>query len=234
MGILATIYYVYILLVPLALYLLTWEQLLISYLVFWFLGDFIHGLFLHRWAAHKLWSPPIWLQNSLSIISTASLVGTPITWSSWHRTHHHYSDTKKDPHSPKYKSWPYIVFKSYFHYSEPKRCIDRLRNKFINKLTQNCGIVALLINLLLFLSLEWTWFLSLWVLPVVATNFFTNWGINVLCHKEGNARNRLELYPIIFNECYHGNHHVEPELRYYKYDFWVSLITLMGWSKKEV
>lgn len=232
MGILTSIYWIFLASVPYCLYVLTWEQLLISYIMFWFLGDCVHGLFLHRYAAHKLWNPPVWLQNVLTMFSVGSLTGTPITWSAWHRTHHHYADTPKDPHSPKYCSVPYMIFMSYYHYAEPKRCIDLFRNKFVAHVTKYIGIYALSINLILLSLLGLEMYLYLWVLPSAMTNAITNYGINVMCHQEDGIKNRPILYPLIFNETHHKNHHIKPELRYYKFDIWVSLITLLGWTNE--
>ena len=41
----------------------------------------------------------------------SALIGTPISYSAWHRTHHKNSDTIYDPHSPKDDLHGDIVFK---------------------------------------------------------------------------------------------------------------------------
>ena len=93
----------------------SWQQLLITYIMFWILTDFVNGLFLHRWSAHNLWNPPVWFQNIMSVVSMTALIGTPISYSAWHRTHHKTSDTIYDPHSPKWMTYFDIVFKTHSH-----------------------------------------------------------------------------------------------------------------------
>ena len=219
------------LLIPVWIINATWQQFIVAYLVYWFLADFMQSLFLHRWAAHKLWSPPIWLQNVLTTLSAVSLVGTPISWAAWHRTHHAFADTEKDPHSPKYKSIFYVVFLHHFHRVEIKRAIEMARNSYFAKVNKHQAIMALSFASVLFLILPWQWFLTVWVVPVASFALLTNYTLNVLCHSNGIVKNKMWLWPLMFSEALHKDHHDHPKLSYTKLDPAGQLIRLFGWDK---
>ena len=115
---------------------LSWLQLLYTYILFYFLLEFTMSLFIHRWATHNLWNPPVWFQNIMSVISMSALIGTPISYSAWHRTHHKTSDTTSDPHSPKHMSYLDIIFGTHTHKFNVKKAGSRLRNEWQLLLTK--------------------------------------------------------------------------------------------------
>lgn len=200
---------------PLWLWNVSLIQLLFFYFVFWFINNFVQSLFLHRWAAHNQWTPPSLMQKILSPIGAAAGLGTPIGWAAWHRTHHHYSDTDKDPHSPKIYSWWYIIFGTKFHRAEPRRAVDRFRNSYISNITKYEGFISVCLNLLLAIviisCLNFQWFLTLWAIPTSLTIVLTNWGLNVIAHsKNDEARDIKWWYPFLFFERDHGQHHNKP------------------------
>jgi stearoyl-CoA desaturase (delta-9 desaturase) len=220
-------------LVPVWLINVTWQQFLVAYFIYWFLADFMQSLFLHRWAAHKLWNPPEWLQKVLTTLSAVSLVGTPISWAAWHRTHHAFTDTEKDPHSPKYKSTFYIVFMHHFHRVEIKRAIELARNQYFATVNKHQALMALAFAFILFVLLPWQWFLTMWVVPVAMFALVTNYTLNVLGHSGGVAKNRFWLWPLMFSEVLHKDHHDYPRLSYTLFDPAGQIIKLFGWDIKE-
>ena len=226
----------FLLLLPFWLYYATWYQLIIGYVCYWFMIDVVQSLFCHRWASHSLWNPPKIIQNILATISVLALIGTPISWAAWHRTHHHYVDTENDPHSPKFKLWYYIVFCAMFHEAELKRGVDRLRDSYFLFLSKYEIYFVTLGNLLLFLLLPFTCFMTLWAIPVGLMIFNTNYIVNVIGHKHGEARNISKLYwPLLFSDgIYHGSHHLKPKLNYTKYDPAGYIITKLGWTNEKI
>jgi fatty-acid desaturase len=222
---------VYVLLLPVWLYFASWQQLLIGYACYWFMADMIQSKFHHHWASHKLWNPPRWLQIVFSTLGAGALIGTPISWAAWHRTHHTYSDTDKDPHAPALKGTWYVIFAQY-HTAQLKRAIDRLRDPYFRWLSRNEIYVILLINIGLFLLLEWTWFMTLWAIPVGYTILNTNYIVNVITHKTGKAKDLSPLFwPLVFADgITHGSHHDKPKLSHYKYDPSSWLINKLGWA----
>ena len=221
----------YLAMLPVWLMNVTIEQAIAFYFMYWFMCDFIQSLFLHRWASHNLWNPPVWWQYVASTLGTLALVGSPIGWAAWHRTHHYHVDTERDPHSPNHKSWLYIVFKYKWHGAETKRAVDRLRNKWFAYLHNHEVPIVILGNLIIFAVLPFQWFLTLWALPVAFMVFNTNFFVNVLLHKSGKPIDSPWLWPILFSETHHGSHHDKPKLSYTKLDPAGWIITKLGWAK---
>lgn len=233
------IFYIYFALLPVWAYFASWEQIVITIAMYWFLADFVQSLFLHRWAAHELWNPPKWLQKALAFVGLNALVGTPIGWAAWHRTHHKYSDTEDDPHSPTHKGALYVTFWHKFHRVQLKRAVDRLREPFFSNLNKYEGHIATSVNLTLFVLISyffgWQWFLTVWAAPVALTIFISNFFVNVLLHRKGEPIDNPWMWPFAFGECLHRKHHVGPMRLNYPgtWDPSGSLITLLGWSKSK-
>jgi len=224
---------IYCAMIPLWVINATWYHVIVFCFMYWFMCDCIQSLFMHRWAAHKLWNPPVWVQYAGSFIGVLALVGSPIGWAAWHRTHHVRADTERDPHAPAYKSIWYIVFKYKYHTAEVKRAVDMLRNKWFVWILKYETPIVIVGNLVLWAALPLQWFLTLWALPVAFMIINTNYFINVLHHKDGKPINRPWMWPILFSEVYHGSHHNEPRLNYTKYDPAGWIVTKLKWTKDE-
>jgi len=199
------------------------------YIVFWFSADIVHSLFLHRWAAHQVWEPPRWLQKILSFFGVVLLLGTPITWAAWHRTHHATSDTELDPHSPKYKGLAYIIFRHRYHHADIKKARDRLKDKFFRWLGKRELEIVLIVHCTVFLLFGFEWFMTLIALPAVLTILFANIGINVLPHLNDKVTNMPYLWPVVFSEAWHGDHHNGPKLVNSKWEISGRIPQLFKW-----
>ena len=55
---------------------------------------------LHRYFSHKAFEAVKPLSGVLAILGSTAVMGPILFWVYYHRRHHQYSDTKKDPHSP--------------------------------------------------------------------------------------------------------------------------------------
>jgi stearoyl-CoA desaturase (delta-9 desaturase) len=69
----------------------------------WFLSLFCQTFFLHRYAAHRMFTmSPFWERffNVLTFLMQGSSYLNPRAYAIMHRQHHAYSDTQEDPHSP--------------------------------------------------------------------------------------------------------------------------------------
>ena len=213
-----------------SLFVLSWQHLLITYILFYLLLEVAMSLFLHRWATHNLWNPPVWLQNIMSVVSMTALLGTPISYSAWHRTHHATFDTPKDPHSPKYLSWLYILFTPHHQYAEPRRATDRMRNKWQLLLTKNETPLVFMCNAILFLVMPTEWFL-IWATAVGMTTFWVMFVTGIMCHSYGKDEpcDVPYMYPVAFSESFHKQHHIKPTLKHCWFDPWVWIITKLRW-----
>ena len=207
---------------------LSWLQLLYTYILFYFLLEFTMSLFIHRWATHNLWNPPVWFQNIMSVVSMTALIGTPISYSAWHRNHHRYADTINDPHSPKHNSWLYIIFRTHEQNYDLSLCGDRLRNKWQLLLTKNEIPLVYICNAILFLVLPINLFL-IWATAVAMTTFWVMTVTGIMCHT-GKIKDVPYMYPVAFSESYHKQHHIKPQLKHCWFDPWVWCIHKLGWT----
>ncbi len=76
---------------------------LIFFLAHWFLSLFFHTFFLHRYASHRMFTMnKFWekVHYLLTFFTMGSSYLVPRAYAILHRSHHAYSDTSKDPHSP--------------------------------------------------------------------------------------------------------------------------------------
>lgn len=82
--------------------------ILIFFITHWFTSIFAQTFFLHRYAAHQMFSftHPIWerIFYVFTIVSQGPSFLNPYGYAVLHRMHHAYSDTEKDPHSPHHSS----------------------------------------------------------------------------------------------------------------------------------
>jgi stearoyl-CoA desaturase (delta-9 desaturase) len=199
------------------------------------MSDMIQSKFHHHWASHKLWNPPRWIQILFSLIGVGALIGTPISWAAWHRTHHRYSDTEDDPHAPSLKGAWYVIFAQY-HTAKLKLAVDRMRDPFFRWISKNEIYLVVLINASLFLILDFTWFMTIWAIPVGYMIFNTNYIVNVLCHKTGYAEDlSYWWWPVVFADgISHGSHHNKPKFSYRKLDPSSWIISKLGWTNEKI
>jgi stearoyl-CoA desaturase (delta-9 desaturase) len=79
--------------------------ILIFFVAHWYLSLFMQTFFLHRYAAHqmftmnKTWEKVFYV---FTYLFQGSSFLSPKAYGIMHRLHHAYADTEKDPHSPKY------------------------------------------------------------------------------------------------------------------------------------
>ncbi len=207
---------------------LSWLQLLYTYILFYFLLEFTMSLFIHRWATHNLWNPPVWFQNIMSVVSLTAMIGTPISYSAWHRNHHKHSDTDKDPHSPKYKTWYYIIFRTHEQPTKISLATDRLRNDWQLFLTKYETMLVYMLNAILFLVLPTAWFLT-WATAVAMTTFWVMLVTGIMCHTD-KVRDVPYMYLFAFSESFHKQHHIKPQLTHCWFDPYVWLVKKLGWA----
>src|SRR5208337_5628587 len=77
--------------------------IVVFFVAHWFLLLFCQTFFLHRYAAHKMFTMSKFWERMFYIatfITQGSSFLNPRAYAIMHRMHHAYSDTEKDPHSP--------------------------------------------------------------------------------------------------------------------------------------
>lgn len=193
----------------------------ISYLIFIILCPIGVSAGLHRLLSHRSYQTHNWIEKLLSLISVYATVGPPIAWVAMHRSHHGFSDSNNDPHSPYrdnkltfasvlsawtgYGSQPIKIPISYVK--------DLSRNKFQRVLYDNYFTILLIPVIILFL-IDPIMGLFLYSLPATLTLNTTS-VVNVLGHSHGYRNHDTKDFStnswianlISLGEGWHNNHH---------------------------
>ena len=79
--------------------------ILIFFLAHWYLSLFAQTFFLHRYAAHQMFTMSKFWEKVFYVLTwifQGSSFLSPKAYGIMHRLHHAYADTENDPHSPMY------------------------------------------------------------------------------------------------------------------------------------
>lgn len=170
--------------------------------------SFMITVFFHRTVAHRHTINPI-AEKVLLFISWMMGVGSAIAVAGTHRKHHRFSDTEKDPHSPKNLG----VFRTYWYGSGSEDIVryvpDLLRKPLYVFQQKHYFSGLLLIHLLCFAIFP---FYVYWVL-LIASSFlvwFNGGLINICCHDNQGPINSNFFGFWLAGEGWHKNHHSSP------------------------
>lgn len=199
----------------------TASNIIITVISFYVLNILGNWMTLHRYYSHKSFEfkhdAIKWLFTLLAILSGR---GSPLGWTYLHRKHHAYSDTEKDPHSPKYLGYKIFGFGHYKKQEEEKMQVFMVKDLmtkeqlFIHKWYM--AIILSFVFVLAIMNLELLYFA--WVLPSFLVHLSQN-NFNYFGHTVGyrnfdtmdDSRNNKWLFPFILGEAWHNNHHANPK-----------------------
>jgi stearoyl-CoA desaturase (delta-9 desaturase) len=199
----------------------TLSNLLITLISFYILNILGNWMMLHRYFSHRSFEFKNdivkWIFILLSVLSGR---GSPLGWSYLHRKHHTYSDTEKDPHSPKYLGYKIFGFEHYKKQEEEPMqifLVKDLMNKeqlFIHK--WYIAILLSFIVMITIIDLELLYFV--WILPAFLVHL-SQTNFNYFGHTRGyrnfetkdDSKNNIWLFPFILGEAWHNNHHANPK-----------------------
>jgi stearoyl-CoA desaturase (Delta-9 desaturase) len=232
--------------------------ILIFFLVHWFGSLFFQTFFLHRYGAHgmfkmsKSWEKAFYIGT---YIFQGSSFLNPRAYAIMHRMHHAFSDTERDPHSPKY-------FKSVFGlmWNTKKIYLDLITNKikpgenfsknipswtkfeeYGNRWAHRIIWGAGYFTFYLFFATKWWMFLLLPVHFLMGPihGSIVNW----VGHKYGyknfrdthdNSQNALFIDFLTLGELFQNNHHKYPSsanfaVKFFEIDPTYPIIKLLNW-----
>jgi fatty-acid desaturase len=197
---------------------------LIAYFVFFNVGL---EASLHRFFSHRSFVTSRSIEIFLSIVGTLCTIGSTITWSSIHRQHHKFSDTIDDPHSPSQNNKLFMLLsqfdKSKLSKISPFIVKDITKDPFqlflhrhYFKIILFYCIVLMLINPVLVVMLY----------SIPSTLVLLAIGvINVFGHsnfaKPVKYRNNIWMFPFIYGEAWHSDHHLHPHKANFGEKWWM-------------
>jgi fatty-acid desaturase len=195
----------------------------LSILVFMVLGYILFpgigsAVTLHRIYSHRSIEVKDFLKIPLLYISSLCLQGNSIVWTAVHRgKHHRFSDTEKDPHSPKkgflvsYFMW---IFKWQEHF-EPKNAMDLVRDPYHLWFAKYYNWIIVITYLVIGL-ISWKFLLYAMIVPAVYA-YHQESIVNWFCHQRAygyrnfstndDSINNRVLGLLTWGQALHNNHH---------------------------
>ncbi|CAE6023356.1 unnamed protein product [Arabidopsis arenosa] len=203
----------------LAPFYFTWSALWVTFL-FYTIGGLGITVSYHRNLAHRSFKVPKWLEYLLAYCALLAIQGDPIDWVSTHRYHHQFTDSERDPHSPKEGFWfshlLWIYDSAYLVQKCGRRAnVEDLKRQWFYRFLQKTVLFHILgLGFILF-YLGGMSFVT-WGMGVgAALEVHVTCLINSLCHIWGTrtwktndtSRNVWWLSVFSFGESWHNNHH---------------------------
>ena len=180
----------------------------ISFFVYFLTGCLGMTMTYHRLLSHKSWKSSKWLEYLFVFFATIGLTGPAVSWVAIHRQHHAFSDTHKDPHSPKYQGRVWSHFFSMFAKVEIKYAAFLLKEKFYRYQHKFYFEINLIYAVILFLIDPFA-VIYAWLFPAM---ILWNGGSSIISisHRNNKVNNDTSLALLVWGEGYHKNHHDHP------------------------
>ena len=173
---------------------------------------------LHRYLTHKSFATSKFWEIVMLWVSVPATIGTPLSWAGTHRLHHAFSDTTKDPHSPKVLG----LVKSYLHMwnkiTIPSALVsDILKNKTAKYIHMNY-LKILTVYIITLYTINPVLGVLIYSIPAVLVFHITGI-INSLGHGLGyrnsntkdTSTNSKFIALFTAGEGLHNNHHAYPK-----------------------
>lgn len=207
--------------------LLPWQWGVVA--VLYFFGACIGGtMTYHRLLAHKSWKAPRWFEIFGTLCETIMISGPSIAWVAVHREHHAHTDTEKDPHDPRRKSWLWVHFSSMKHVPNLKYARDLLRDPFHIWVLKNYWIINVLWAAFVIcafktpLALLYAWLIPAsltWQAGSLINTLNHTWGYQTHKAKTHDVNNPITGF-LVFGEGWHNNHHDTPKDAWFGQKWW--------------
>jgi stearoyl-CoA desaturase (delta-9 desaturase) len=204
--------------------------IVIFVLVLWYGGLFFQSFFLHRYAAHQVFTMSKTMERItffLTWVFQGSSYLSAYGYGIMHRMHHAYTDTEKDPHSPSHDPNLFaMMWKTktiYQDINEQKIVVDKKFTKNVpqwksfdafasSRLSRILWIGFYILFFAYFTTALWQWLLlpiALLMAPIhgVIINWFGHIYGYVNYTMTNTSKNLFHFDFLMMGEGYHNNHH---------------------------
>jgi stearoyl-CoA desaturase (delta-9 desaturase) len=226
-----------------ALFTFSWSNLIAAMILWWFAGSLGIGIGYHRLLTHRGFKTPKWVEYTLSTIGTLAIQSGPLSWVTTHRIHHAFTETEKDPHSPRFGTyWGHIgwIFRGTAQNQSwatmQRYCPDFANDRFHQIIDKYYYVPTIILAAGLFAIGGFSMVLWAVFLRTVVGWHFT-WLVNSATHLWGtrrfetrdDSRNNGLIAAITWGEGWHNNHHAYPRsakhgLAWYEFDInWIEI-----------
>lgn len=185
-----------------------WYHWAITLFVYFLNGCLGMTMTYHRLLSHRSWNAPKWVEYLFTLFATIGLTGSAISWVAIHREHHRFTDTDKDPHSPKFKGALWSHFLSMFAPVRPRYVLDLMKDKFYVFQHKHYMDINIIYGIVLYLIDPFA-VVYAWLVPAM---ILWNAGSSIISisHRPGGPHNDLFFAITTWGEGYHTNHHDKP------------------------
>lgn len=234
---------VHLSIIPMMLYG-QWYHYCWAVLIYFFTGSIGMSGTYHRYLSHKSYLAPKWWEYFGSICGTLGGTGSTIAWCAVHREHHRFTDTDRDPHSPKYRGILQVQFLSMFHQPHVRYVPDLLRSQFHVNLHKYYWLIHFVYIVGLVLIFNPFAVIYLYLFPNLIL-WHAGSSINTLSHIIGwqdhktkdQSTNHWFTGILVWGEGWHNNHHNNPsDMRFgqqwWQIDITYYLLRLFGFRPK--
>lgn len=198
-----------------------------SFVIYFITGCLGITVTFHRQLAHKSYQTKSWIRKLGTLFGTLGGVGSSIGWVSVHREHHRYSDTEKDPHSPKF-GFARSFYGSVLASVNVKYVTDLLRDNFQVKLHEHYWKINFVYALALLASggiHAWLVFhvfpsFILWTTMGLVNTVSHMWGYRNYPDTREDSRNNWLAGLLAWGEGWHNNHHGDPANWSFQVKWW--------------
>ena len=204
--------------------------IIIFVLVLWYGGLFFQSFFLHRYAAHQVFTMSKTMER-VSFVLTWFFQGSSYLsaygYGIMHRMHHAYTDTEKDPHSPSHDANLFaMMWKTktvYQDINDQKITVDKKFTKNVpqwksfdafasSRFSRVLWIGFYILFFTYFTTALWQWVLlpvALMMAPIhgVIINWFGHIYGYVNYKMSNTSKNLFHFDFLMMGEGYHNNHH---------------------------
>lgn len=226
-----------------ALFTFSWSNLVAALILWWFAGSLGVGIGYHRLLTHRGFKTPKWVEYVFSVIGTLAIQSGPLSWVTTHRIHHAFTESEKDPHSPRFGTyWAHMgwIFRGTSQNQSwatmQRYCPDFANDRFHQILNRYYYVPTIILAAGLFAIGGISMVLWAVFLRVVIGWHFT-WLVNSATHLWGtrrfdtrdDSRNNGLIAAITWGEGWHNNHHAHPRsakhgLAWYEFDInWMEI-----------
>jgi stearoyl-CoA desaturase (delta-9 desaturase) len=233
--------------------LFTWTGLILTAFFCWVSAGLGITLCFHRLLTHRSFRTPKWFEYLITTFACLALQGGPVTWVGMHRLHHKFSDSDRDPHTPKHGfTWAHMLWMLHHSVDDQNArdaAKDLLRDPFISRLDRIFWLPQVLLTLVLFtagylyagpiVGLSWiVWAVAVRTVLVFHFTWFVNsaahtWGYQNYRETGEHSTNLWWVALLSFGEGWHNNHHAHPRsaahgLRWFELDLTYLTIRLLS------
>ena len=207
-----------------ALFNFSWTNLAVTIAVWWIAGSWGIGMGYHRLLTHRGFKAPRWLERFLATCGTLAVQSGPVAWVTTHRIHHAFTETDKDPHSPRNGTyWAHIgwIFRGTAQ-NQPQTAVrkyspDLIRDPYLVFIEKYYWVTTVIAAAILFAIGGLSMVLCAIFFRTVVGWHFT-WLVNSATHLWGSrrfdtrddSRNNGLIAAVTFGEGWHNNHHAYP------------------------